>query len=352
MEKEASVVVDTSIINVRQHGAVGDGRADDSMPIRNAIAALPPNGGGVLYFPPGHYLTDTIFPPNFSTLLGHAAFGYQESGGAVISPVKPFQPRLVDLNGRKGVRLTGLTLHGRDLGAEMCGIYAGRGTGHEQNIVIDGCRIEHFSGSGLEMNEAHVWCLRHSIFMGNRWDGLDAHNSFDGWITDCMFVGNGRYGLHLDNSTTISGCRVEHNGCAGITVNRFYGQHLQITGNLFCSERGPAIEILEGNVRAITITGNTFRISARDVKDDPDRNCHVRFDGTQGLVFTGNALHILWADTPAYAMVLRGLKHSVVANNSLFKGAAKELIRDLGGHENTVIRDNPGCLKDPKDLDS
>ena len=30
----------------------------------------------------------------------------------------------------------------------------------------------------------------------------------------------------------------------------------------------------------------------------------------------------------------------------------RELIRDLGGHKNSVMAPNPGSLKDPKDLDS
>lgn len=339
------------MVNVRDHGAVGDGQTDDTMAIRAAIEAAP-SPGGVIYFPPGQYRSDTIYPRNQTTFLGHSGFGYQEPGGTVISPVKPTQPRLFDLNGRVAVHLRGLTLHGRDLGAEICGVYASRGQGGEQHVVIDGCRIEHFSGSGVAMGEAHVWCLRHSIFMCNGLDGLDAGQAFDGWINDCMFVANKRHGLSLNNSVAIAACRIEHNTKAGITVNRYYGQHLQITGNLFCSEHGPAIEMLEGNIRAVTITGNTFRNSGRSTRDDPDRDCHLRAEGVQGLVFTGNALHVLWCNNPSYAMVLRNLTDSVVANNTLFKSAMKALIRDQGGHHNTVIENNPGSLKDPRDLDS
>ena len=341
----------TSLTNVRDYGAKGDGLTDDTLAIRRAIEAAP-SPGGVIFFPPGHYLTTPVFPKNHTTLLGHSAFGYQEQGGAVLSPFKPFQPRLIDLNGKVGVRLCGLTFHGRDFGEDMNGIYTSRGNAGEQNIVIDGCHIEHFTGSGLAMGEAHVWCLRHSIFKENRLDGLDASYSFDGWIIDCMFVANGRHGISLNNSTSVVGCRIEHNKKGGVAVNRHYGQHLQFTGNLFCSEFGPAIEILEGNVRAITMTGNTFRNSGRATTGDPTRDCHVRFEGVQGLVFTGNALHVLWCNNPSYGMVLRKLKDSVVANNSLFKGAMKALIHDLGDHENTVIQSNPGSLKQPDDLES
>lgn len=46
-------------INVKSYGAVGDGVTDDTAAIDAAIAALPSSSpGGVLYFPPGDYLTD------------------------------------------------------------------------------------------------------------------------------------------------------------------------------------------------------------------------------------------------------------------------------------------------------
>lgn len=341
----------TGMVNVREHGAVGDGTTDDTLPIRKALAALPPHDG-VLFFPPGHYLSDTIYPPSRMTLAGNGAWGYQSGPGTILSPVKDNQPRLIDLNGKTAVRLDGLTLSGRKMGPAMNGIYASRGQGGEQNIVIDNCRVEKFSGCGMAMGEAHVWSIRRSIFMENGQDGLDASQAFDGWISDSFFTANGRCGLALNNSVTLTGNRIEHNRHAGISVNRYYGQHLQITGNLFCSEFGPALEFLSGNVRAIAVTGNTFRNSGRAMADCPERDCHVRFEGTQGLVFTGNVLHILWCNNPSTGMILQGLVDSVIARNTLFKGAMRELIRDLGGHTNTVIADNPGSLKDPNDLDS
>lgn len=343
--------MDDSIVNVRQHGALGDGKTDDTEAIRQAISKLPPKGG-VVFFPPGHYLTDVIYAPSFTTFKGSSAWGYQDVGGSVISPAKEFQPRLFDLNGKIATRLVGLSLHGRDMGADMAGVYTARPGQHEQNIVIDDCRIEHFSGSAIAMGEAHVWCIRHCNLFANKLDGIDASKAFDGWIIDTQIAANGRYGINVNNSVAITGNRIEHNGQGGIFFNRHYGQHVQVTGNLFCSNRGPSIEALEGNIRALAISGNTFRNSAYNLATATERDCHVRFQGVQGLTFTGNALHVLWCNNPGVGMILQGLVDSVVANNSLFKGATKELIRDLGGHRNTVIQNNPGSLKDPKDLDS
>jgi len=47
---------DLGWINVKDHGAVGDGASDDRQAINNAIAKLNLDGKGVLYFPPGKYI--------------------------------------------------------------------------------------------------------------------------------------------------------------------------------------------------------------------------------------------------------------------------------------------------------
>ncbi len=51
------------------------------------------------------------------------------------------------------------------------------------------------------------------------------------------------------------------------------------------------------------------------------------------------------AQTPACGIIIRNLTDSVVANNAMHHAAHTELIRDLGGHENTAIERNPGSLK-------
>jgi hypothetical protein len=52
---------DLGWINVKDYGAQGDGTADDTTAISNAIADLNADGEGVLYFPPGQYLTSGGF---------------------------------------------------------------------------------------------------------------------------------------------------------------------------------------------------------------------------------------------------------------------------------------------------
>jgi len=49
--------IDTLVVNVKDHGAVGDGVNDDATGIANAISTL--SSGGILYFPPGQYLVNS-----------------------------------------------------------------------------------------------------------------------------------------------------------------------------------------------------------------------------------------------------------------------------------------------------
>ena len=60
--------------NVRDHGAAGDGTADDTASLNKAVAACAEAGGGVVYFPPGRYLTATVHLKSNVTLhLGAGA---------------------------------------------------------------------------------------------------------------------------------------------------------------------------------------------------------------------------------------------------------------------------------------
>jgi len=48
------------VFDVRSHGAVGDGKADDTAAIAAAVKACADSGGGQVRFPPGRYLSGTV----------------------------------------------------------------------------------------------------------------------------------------------------------------------------------------------------------------------------------------------------------------------------------------------------
>ena len=172
-------------------------------------------------------------------------------------------------------------------------------------------------------------------------------------MIDTEITANGVAGMRVLGSITITGNRIEHNHEAGIIFNTGYSAGIQITGNMFCCNSGPGI-LHTGNIsEGVSIAGNTFRQlpGAREPEmyKDPERNCLVKLINMEGLSFTGNSLYcVRESDGVETAMIIGRLKDSVVMGNSMFHAATSELIRDEGGHKNSVIRDNPGSLLVPK----
>ncbi len=61
----------STVFNVRDFGAVGDGSADNTLAIQAALAKAGASGGGVVYFPRGRYQAkDTLTIPRFTVLRG------------------------------------------------------------------------------------------------------------------------------------------------------------------------------------------------------------------------------------------------------------------------------------------
>ena len=81
---------DVPVFDVRQHGAVGDGKTQDTAAINKAIKACAAAGGGQVKFPPGKYLTGTIRLESNVTILLEA--GAEIIGTADLEQYQNFDP--------------------------------------------------------------------------------------------------------------------------------------------------------------------------------------------------------------------------------------------------------------------
>jgi len=71
-----------SSFNVREHGATGDGKTLDSRAIQTAIDSCAWQGGGIVHFPAGRYLTGSLFLRNNITL-------HLEAGAVILGSENP-----------------------------------------------------------------------------------------------------------------------------------------------------------------------------------------------------------------------------------------------------------------------
>jgi hypothetical protein len=142
-------------VNVKDHGAVGDGSTDDTSAILAALAVVP--SGGVLYFPVGNYkTTGTINPLYDQRIVGDGAgsmISYYGSGDA-IRQFNPKKPPYSETDFAGGVE--DLVIDGANAGAGACGLHIGDGSDYYLNRL----RIAHFEGAGsigLHLDDTIGW---------------------------------------------------------------------------------------------------------------------------------------------------------------------------------------------------
>ena len=111
--------------DVRSFGAVGNGVADDTVAVQNAVNSCSSNG--TITFSPGNYLVrGVVLQPNCI---------YAGTGGTVtLATPNGF---IFDMSQQSNIQLTGLVLDGNNVGG---GIIA-QGTGPVSNIQITNCQF-------------------------------------------------------------------------------------------------------------------------------------------------------------------------------------------------------------------
>lgn len=362
MTNDGREMNNTGMISVKEHGAAGDGKADDTAAIQKAIDTASEQGGGGVWIPAGKYSTSTLRVPSYVGLFGAATWSYHDNGGTELILNDESATELLDLTGSYGARVSGLGLNGAKLGESIKGIYL-NGEKHKQEdtVFIEKCRIAHFSDDAIHFN--HIWgftvCDNMMIFNGG--DGLN-FSCWDGWVHDNIFNNNEGWGINArawNGAMTVLGNRIEWNHSGGVCVA--HGSHYSINNNYIDRSGGPGIYLHGGEPvdkeygrsASHSITGNVIHRSGARLELDSHMNCHAYFDFQAGVVFSGNVMTTGKNDggngqlSPTYGIVYSDLRNSLIKDNTLQNGATRELLVDLGENDETVIvRDNLGCLQE------
>ena len=341
--------------NVRQFGAKGDGKTDDTVALQKAIDSASDKGAVVL-IPVGEYMTRELHVRPATALVGVPAWNYSGPGGSVLRLLGPDCTCLLNLTTARGSTIDGLSLDGRNIGQEIHGMFIDRAVfgDHEDALRVERCQVNRFSGDGLHLDRVWVYSIRHCMIAYNRGDGLHVRG-WDGFILDNWLSGNGRAGFaaRYENegaSVTFTANRIEWNAEENMVVVGSDGY--QITGNLFdragtCNlafRKGPKYP-----ARNSSITGNAFRRSGKLANPDSYDSAHLMLEGSWGITCTGNSFVAGRDDgdkgvlSPSYGIICEGLENCVIANNVLHDGALRKLILELGSdREGVIVRDNPG----------
>ncbi len=341
-------------ISVRDFGATGDGKTDDTAAIQRALDAAGEVQGAV-FVPPGAYLCSDLRMRSNTALLGAPTWDYHGPGGTCLRLSKATAKCLLNIGGASGVTIDGLGFDGADLGQGIHGIFLDKPDygKHEDAFRIERCQVARFTGDGVNLTRAWCFSVRQSMLAYNRGDGLSLRG-WDGFLSDNWFSGNrgAGFGAREENaSVTFTANRVEWNGQENMLITGSDGY--QITGNFFDRAGTCALALRKGRRSCfqIAITGNFFKRSGKLAEAASHDSCHLLIEGARGVTCVGNNFEAGRDDdgsgawSPAYGIVCKGLQNCVVANNVMDESALRQLIVDQGGHgAGVVLKDNPGSL--------
>jgi polygalacturonase len=315
-----------AVQNVRDFGAVGDGKADDSGAIQQALDAVRDQGGGEVRVPGGTYAIRTA-------LVIHSQTHLKLDFDATIVRDAPINVMLINNSDGSGgyeaahdIRVSGGTWDGRmDANDVRFTVIA---MGHATGIRVDQTRILNVKDwHAVELNAVKDGRVTDCTFSGfrltRRWSEAI---QIDLMIKSSAFPWFGPYDNTPCTDIEIRGCLFTGGWDRGIGTHSeaegVYHTHIRIHANHF---QGLIAEAIEGlRYRYVSIGGNTFdRVQAG-----------IRLTRSDSATLTGNTFYQPVTD----GIILQEQTRLSTINNNVIRGAGGSgVILQNGADRNIVI---------------
>lgn len=236
------------VVNVRERGAKGNGKADDTSALQAAIDEAAVKGGTVLV-PNGRYMVDATRQPRLS-LKSNVTL--RLAPGAVLQVIPTEVPvySLLTIKGAKNVTIEGGTLEGdRDKHKGTTGEWGmGVRIGPDaENVTISGVTARKLWGDGFYVAGARnvVFCAVVADF--NRRQGLSVIAADGLQVVGSVFK-------NTRGTRPSAGIDLEPNNATEKIRN------IRIESSKFLANAGPGILIAgkKGEISELSIVGNTF----------------------------------------------------------------------------------------------
>lgn len=281
----------STVINVRDKGAKGDGVHDDTSAFQSAIDALPSSGGTVTV-PPGNYIIDAMRAINLrSNML------LQLAPTATLTAIPNNSPRshVIKVWNASNVRITG----GRIVGERGAHSGAGGEWGYGLNIQAS----NHVHVSNMHISE----CWGDGIWIGAIGPDGNATPSRDVTIDNVVSTHNRRQGLSIGpvdgvviTNSTFSGSDGTK-PMAGIDIEpqaQGFARNITIDHCTIGGNQGTGMEI-HYNVSGVTVKNCTVDgnqgygiMTAANPSDLTITNNVITGNGLVGLAIAGEASHV------------------------------------------------------------
>ena len=340
----------SSVFNVKDFGAKGDGIASDSAAIQKALDAAG-EVQGVAYFPSGNYRCHDLKVHSHTMVLAEPKWAYGPDADAVLTIDNDNANCVLDITDGIGIHIRGISLRGNPEASKIQhGIF-------QNNVekrwvdsipVIDEVSVQSFSGNGVYFIKGKIMIIRRSIFKNNQGHGVSIHDGGDGFVMDNQFSENGKCGFKTEDSgasIAFTANRLDRNGEYGLYLSGGANWHhtnigmsgWSVTGNSFDGNGGAAV--YANRLIFCTFTGNVFSRNGRNASgltEGTAESCHLLIQNCKGITVTGNTG---WAGrnddgsgalTPNYAFRFTNNSCSVIAANAFSEGYVTDMYVNKG----------------------
>lgn len=305
---------DALVINVKDHGAVGDGTTDDTAAIQESLNLVGP--GGTVFLPPGVYGTNSplTIPPQVRLLGSHGGH-IDDVVGSCIKPKALFAGAAVILmvdqttGGYSQLsaeqRIENLSIDGSNLSGSVDGIQA---QGLVHGVYLTDVQVRHGVNHGVNTTAnasgtAYSWrCSRvHvSTVVGI---GITASMTDATWV-DCEVIGAGSHCWFVGgaSNSVFVGCRAEWSGLDGYNFGSGTGTAAGSGGPVFvgCTtdrngQNGVSIPVGANGNAPVSFIGCTFRRDGRNSTSSGYAAVNVNAS-TQPVILSGCSVYPGTAD--------------------------------------------------------
>jgi hypothetical protein len=294
-------------VNVKYYGATGDGETDDTAAIAVAIAAIPATGG-VLYFPPGTYLTSGDFTLPVPVIVQGCGAGNILGDGAVTQiNCNHATNSLFTVNSRRATF--------RDISLKCTHATPTAGAGVTVTSAYIHQRVDYDSISvygfyvDVDVQVGAQWTMRNCFILNPVLYGLKIANTVNGDAGDWT-ISDSHFNTGAQDAT--AAIRIESSGggkISGIKINRNPpGTAKYFANGIDLAATGDTTSIL-------LITNSSFEnVSGNAINVDTAGNWDY-------INIHGNQVHLY--NSTGYAIVLDAdasgdVDNVIIANNILF----------------------------------
>jgi parallel beta-helix repeat protein len=285
------------VVNVKDKGAKGDGKSNDTAAIQSAISQVAGTGGTVLV-PAGTYMIDALT----SVKLG-SKMTFQLASGAVLQAITNSSTsyNMVNVSGQSDVNVIGGTLIGERTTHTGSGGEWGMGVNivNSHNVVVEGMTIKNMWGDGIYIGgsspstnisicsvladnhrrnaisivTANGVVVKNSTFQNtngtNPMAGIDLEPNSGGSVsnvnvTGCKFLGNASVGILIyAGAAPVTGSTFSNNVVSGNKqggVQFYAAKSCDVTNNTISSSAGFGIQLQQGSSGNV-ITGNDITVT-------------------------------------------------------------------------------------------